>query len=78
VIDIPIDHPSCSKQHAVIQYRQLRGKDVKPYLLDIESTNGTFLNGTRLEAARYYELKPKDLITFGESTREYVFMQAPE
>ena len=22
VVDIPIDHPSCSKQHAVIQFRQ--------------------------------------------------------
>ena len=23
VADIPIDHPSCSKQHAVLQYRQI-------------------------------------------------------
>ncbi len=23
VVDIPIDHPSCSKQHAVIQFRQI-------------------------------------------------------
>ena len=23
VADIPIDHPSCSKQHAVLQYRQV-------------------------------------------------------
>jgi len=27
VADIPIDHPSCSKQHAVLQYRQVQGTD---------------------------------------------------
>lgn len=25
--DIPIAHPSCSKQHAVIQYRQIQEKN---------------------------------------------------
>ena len=23
IVDIPIDHPSCSKQHAVIQHRHI-------------------------------------------------------
>ena len=27
VTDIPIAHPSCSKQHAVIQYRQITEKN---------------------------------------------------
>lgn len=27
VADIPIDHPSCSKQHAAIQYRQVQVRD---------------------------------------------------
>jgi smad nuclear-interacting protein 1 len=29
---------------------------VKPYLLDLESTNGTKLNGEKIDGARYYEL----------------------
>lgn len=29
---------------------------VRPYLMDLGSVNGTFLNGDRLEAQRYYEL----------------------
>ena len=33
------------------------------YLMDLESTNGTFLNGIRLDPARYYELKRRDVIT---------------
>lgn len=82
VVDIPLDHPSCSKQHAVLQYRAVevedeegnRTKIVKPYLLDLESTNGSFVNGERLEAARYYELREKDLVRFGMSTREFVIL----
>lgn len=47
---------------------------VKPYLIDLESVNGTFINKERLEAARYYELLQADVIKFGHSKREYVIM----
>jgi hypothetical protein len=79
---VATDHPSCSKQHAVIQFR-LQARDdgqggsiqeVKPYVLDLQSTNGTHLNGERIEDQRYYELKMKDMIKFGNSTREYIVM----
>ncbi|KAG8998250.1 hypothetical protein FRB90_012345 [Tulasnella sp. 427] len=80
VADIPIDHPSCSKQHAAIQFRQVQEKDewgaakavVKPFVIDLESTNGTFVNDTPIPVSRYYELKPSDVIKFGQSTRELV------
>lgn len=29
---------------------------VRPYLMDLGSTNGTFINEEQLEAQRYYEL----------------------
>jgi len=29
---------------------------VKPYLMDLETTNGTFLNGDKIEDQRYYEV----------------------
>ena len=82
VADIPTDHPSCSLQHAVLQYRKTEkpGKDgaskisVRPYLMDLGSTNGTFLNGDKIESQRYYELLPKDVLTFGSSTREFVLL----
>lgn len=47
---------------------------VRPYIMDLESTNGTFLNGERIESATYYELMVKDMITFGTSSREYVLL----
>jgi smad nuclear-interacting protein 1 len=77
VADVGTDHGSCSLQHAVIQYRTTdKGGRVivRPYLIDLNSTNGTFLNGDRIDPERYYELLPKDVITLGSSTREYVLL----
>ncbi|PFH53894.1 hypothetical protein AMATHDRAFT_53539 [Amanita thiersii Skay4041] len=82
VADIAIDHPSCSKQHAVIQYRLIQEKNefgdtkatIKPFIIDLESTNGTHVNGITIPTARFYELKPSDVIKFGTSAREYVLL----
>ena len=49
-------------------------RTVKPYLLDLESTNGTFLNGRRVEPARYIELRPRDVLRMGTSSREFVLL----
>lgn len=82
VADIPLDHPSCSKQHAALQYRLvsfqkeggIEGRRVRPYIIDLESANGTFVNNIKLEPRRYHELLEKDVIKFGFSTREYVLL----
>ncbi|XP_055066512.1 smad nuclear-interacting protein 1 [Misgurnus anguillicaudatus] len=82
IADIPIDHPSCSKQHAVLQYRLVEftradgtsGRRVKPYIIDLGSGNGTYLNNQRMDPQRYYELKEKDVLKFGFSSREYVLL----
>jgi smad nuclear-interacting protein 1 len=42
--------------------------------MDLESTNGTFLNGERIESQRYYELREQDVVKFGLSTREFVLL----
>lgn len=85
VADILTEHPSCSKQHAVLQYRMYQKptadglgfeQEVRPYIMDLNSTNSTFLNGCEIEGSRYIELKEKDVLRFGESTREYVLMLA--
>ena len=43
-------------------------------LLPLGSTNGTYLNGERIEPQRYYQLLEKDTVKFGTSTREYVIL----
>ena len=45
-----------------------------PYLLDLESATGTFLNGERVDHARYIELKERDQLEFAHSTRKYVLL----
>jgi len=86
VSDIHLEHESISGQHAVIQFREYKFmddegyliKEVRPYIIDLESTNGTILNGEKLEPARYYELRSTDLLKFGYSTRDYVIMEGDE
>jgi smad nuclear-interacting protein 1 len=86
VVDMPAEHPSISKQHAVIQFRYIEKKNefgdklgkVRPYLIDLDSANGTSLNKEEIPKSRYLELRDKDMIQFGHSTREYVLMLSPK
>jgi smad nuclear-interacting protein 1 len=85
VVDLPVEHPSSSKQHAVIQFRYIsklnefgdRDGKVKPYIIDLESSNGTVLNGEKIEASRFVEVRTGDVMKIGLSEREYVFILPP-
>ncbi|KAK3703536.1 hypothetical protein LTR37_014383 [Vermiconidia calcicola] len=85
VTDYLLEHPSASKQHAVIQFRHRtttnefgdKANKVKPYLIDLDSANGTKLNGKKIGASRYVELVDGDVVAFGDSEREYVMMLPP-
>ena len=85
MVDFPIEHPSCSKQHAVLQFRFVEKKNeygdkegkVRPYVIDLESANGTKVNGELLPERRFVEVRSGDVIAFGDSTREYVLMLPP-
>jgi len=82
IADIPVDHPSCSKQHAVFQYRLVEykrsdgrmGRRVTPYIIDLESANGTFVNNNKIQPKRFVELREKDVLKFGFSSRDYVLL----
>jgi smad nuclear-interacting protein 1 len=83
VVDILAENPSISRQHCVIQFRLVQKRQtegeyietIKPYVMDLESTNGTFLNDERIESGRYYELLHRDVLKFGFSDREYVIVK---
>lgn len=77
---ISLHHRSCSKQHAVLQFRRTRpcgasqGR-ICPYFFDLDSRNGSFLNHERLPGRRYVELRSGDLLTFGQSTLEWIVLR---
>lgn len=48
------------------------------YVLDLESANGTKLNGEGVPGRRFLECRTGDVIQFGESTREYVVLLPPK
>ena len=86
VCDVAVEHPSASKQHAVLQFRYVekvvgefgeKKGHVGLYVLDLESANGTKLNGEVVPVSRFLECRTGDVIQFGESTREYVVLLPP-
>jgi pSer/pThr/pTyr-binding forkhead associated (FHA) protein len=83
ISDILCLNPSISRQHAVIQFRliskmSIEGEyieSIRPYVMDLGSTNGTFLNDEQIESSRYYELLHKDVLRLGHSDRLYVLVK---
>uniref|UniRef100_A0A060T815 ARAD1D06996p n=1 Tax=Blastobotrys adeninivorans TaxID=409370 RepID=A0A060T815_BLAAD len=74
-----IIHPKISRQHAVIQFRRVvdkrsRVETTKPYLLDLESSHGTFLNDKKIEPLRYIEIRTGDVIAFSSTKINYDFI----
>lgn len=50
------------------------GRLVPSLIPNTRAAAGTYLNGERIEATRFYELLEKDVIKFGYSSREYVLL----
>jgi pSer/pThr/pTyr-binding forkhead associated (FHA) protein len=60
--DVVLEDKMVSRRHAVIQ------KIKEEYFLeDLESTNGTFVNGQRVPARRYVRLNLSDTIRIGRT-----------
>lgn len=68
IVDIPMDHPSISRIHAVLNYRS----DGSLMLLDLNSAQGTYLNKSICEKNVYHRVYVGDIIKFGASTRKYI------
>ena len=56
-VDVKVDSPYISRQHF-----QIRCQDDVFFITDLDSTNGTFLNGERLASQQEWRLRDQDLI----------------
>ena len=78
ICDIRIKQKNISRQHAVIQFRKIRKEkkwEILPYLIDLNSTNGTYLNGDKIDNKKYYELRDKDQLNFGDKNIDFLLMK---
>ncbi|ODV93158.1 hypothetical protein PACTADRAFT_51783 [Pachysolen tannophilus NRRL Y-2460] len=77
VCDIIVrDSDTVSSQHAVVQFREKSTGNVSAYIIDMDSKNGSFLNEVEIPKERYIELKNQDILRFGESDWEYIFISS--
>lgn len=68
---IVLDDTWASRDHAILQFM-----DSKFYVIDLGSTNGTFVNGKRVNIP--VELKNGDQVTFGTTETNIYFQQYPD
>jgi pSer/pThr/pTyr-binding forkhead associated (FHA) protein len=70
IVDIVMDHPSISRMHAVLNFRD----DGALMLRDLGSAQGTQLNKQLCDKNTYYRVYVGDMIKFGASTRKYIVL----
>ena len=72
---IVLNHPSISKKHARIDF------DIQTnngFLIDLNSTHGTFINNMKLNPNESIKLNSGDVISFGQSDEKYIYQQTNE
>uniref|UniRef100_A0A672R4H3 Protein phosphatase 1, regulatory subunit 8a n=1 Tax=Sinocyclocheilus grahami TaxID=75366 RepID=A0A672R4H3_SINGR len=73
--DFTIDHQSCSRVHAALLYhRHLK----RVFLIDLNSTHGTFLGRIHLEPRKPQQVPIDSTMSFGASTRVYTLREKPQ
>ena len=75
-VDVILQHPSISRQHAVVQYgKHGDGRDGQTqgmFVYDLGSTHGTHVNRKMLQPKMFHRLQIGDMVCFGESSRQYI------
>ena len=73
--DFPLDHPSISRNHAVIKWIPIPNQESKGkfFLQDLSSTHGSFVNKMKLSAGQTVRLEVNNsILKFGGSTRTFL------
>ncbi|CAL8464890.1 g4425 [Coccomyxa elongata] len=66
--DITLGDSSCSRTHAALVHHE----DGRLYLIDLQSSQGTYLDGRKLPANKPTQIVDGSVLTFGHLTQQYV------
>ena len=78
VCDVSLEHPSISRYHAVLQFRNqsgeegIEGEERGFYIHDLGSTHGTVVNKIKIPPKTYVRLHVGHVLKFGGSTRLFI------
>lgn len=77
--DVPMEHPSLSRHHAVVQFCKTPTPEQEKgwYLYDLDSTHGTWINKNKVYPKKYYRIRVGHVLKFGGSSRLHI-LQGPE
>lgn len=68
--NIYLEHQSISRKHAIIFFGDVNNST---YIIDLNSSHGTFINGKKIDSNISILLNLEDVIQFGQSTRNYIY-----
>lgn len=72
--DLVLDDPGIADEHAVIQMRQVEEDEVRAYLVNFGSNDSCLINNKEVEKLKFVELLNKDTLRFGDSGKEFLFV----
>lgn len=72
--DVPMEHPSLSRHHAVVQFCKTPTPEQEKgwYLYDLDSTHGTWINKNKVYPKKYYRIRVGHVLKFGGSSRLHI------
>lgn len=62
--ELKVPAPTVSRRHALIRSNKDNPNELT--VIDLESTNGTYINGVEVDSLSSGKLRPGDKITFGD------------
>eukprot|EP00976_Prorocentrum_cordatum_P116317 1196145-Prorocentrum_minimum.AAC.4 len=69
--DILLEHPSISRAHAALTCTSSASGAVRFYLIDLNSTHGSWVDGQKLQPGVETEVKDGSIMRYGASTRVF-------
>lgn len=75
IVDIAVEHASCSRYHAALVYHKILKRS---FIIDLKSTHGSFIGSIRLDPNTPHQLQLDQTIHFGASSRTYTLRERPQ